>query len=208
MPAGDEEGIGSAHVSRITRNGASCRDRFADRSTSVSLPPGPGQAKSAHDRRQPPRCRSYSGPHAGSTQPCRTQFSDSRRGGCGRAGRGRCWQSHHVPPGHSVCCCLRQCRQTMSVRRGDPPDPPDRRCAPNAGSAGTPLRRAPPHRRAAALPGDHRAAPGDHRAAPGHTHAGYWATSGRYHRGVGTVTIRRRWRGASGGAARRRARPR
>ena len=139
MPAGDEEGICSAHTMSITRKSTTCRDNFSFRSNSLSRLPGSGGALDAHGWWQPWAGRRYSvhgvpfskvlvslvrsalvrsgqpGPGlTGTGQPWRTQLSERRsRGGTGSAESGRCWQSHQVPPGQSWWCWRRQDGQTI-----------------------------------------------------------------------------------------------
>ena len=60
MPAGDEEGICSAHHTRITREGTGCRDNFASRSKSLARLPGGRGAQRAHAWCQPHAGRAYS----------------------------------------------------------------------------------------------------------------------------------------------------
>ena len=60
MPAGDEEGICSAHHTRITRKGTACRDNFAFRSKSLARLPGGRGAQRAHAWCQPRAGRAYS----------------------------------------------------------------------------------------------------------------------------------------------------
>ena len=85
-----------------------------------------GQPRSAEPRSGRPRSgrprsgRAGSGRpgsgRPGSGQPCRTQLSErAPRRGSGSAERGRCWQSHQVPPGQSSWCWRRQGRQTMDI---------------------------------------------------------------------------------------------
>jgi 3-methyladenine DNA glycosylase/8-oxoguanine DNA glycosylase len=54
---------------------------------------------------------------------------------------GSIWRTSLTPDGPA----------TLLIRGADPPEPPDRRFAPNAGSAGTRLRRAPPRQREGAI---------------------------------------------------------
>ena len=69
-----------------------------------------------------------------------------RSAGCG-GGRRYLVHDPSFGPRHRRSTDIRP-RVALLVRGDDPPGPPARRCAPNAGSASTPLRRASPHRRA------------------------------------------------------------
>jgi len=61
MPAGDEEGIGSAHTKSITRKGTTCRDNFAIRTKSLSRRTDGPRVECAHEGCQPQAGRPYSG---------------------------------------------------------------------------------------------------------------------------------------------------
>jgi len=60
MPAGDEEGICSAHTMSITRKSTTCRDNFSFRTNSLSRRPGRRGALDAHGWWQPRAGRHYS----------------------------------------------------------------------------------------------------------------------------------------------------
>src|ERR1700727_2692002 len=61
IPAGDEEGIGSAHTMSITRKGTTCRDKFAIRTKSLSRRADGPRVECAHEGCQPQAGRPYSG---------------------------------------------------------------------------------------------------------------------------------------------------